>query len=136
MAKVPSADLIVRERRALELRRAGVELDLIARELGYTNASGPYKAIQRALRRTLQEPADELRAMEGARLDSLLSAVWPKAMRGDLAAVDRAMRLSESRRRLLGLDSPQRVEHTGKDGAPIEIQNAIDAEIRARCWGN
>ena len=41
--------------------------------------------------------------MEAARLDALLVAVWPAAVRGEAWAWDRALRLVVTRMRLLGL---------------------------------
>lgn len=101
---VPDAEQLQREGQALELRRAGLTYDAIAERLGFANKGGAYKAVKRALQRTLQEPADELRALEVDRLDRLQAAIWPKAMRGDTAAVDRVLRIAERRARLLGLD--------------------------------
>lgn len=103
---VPTSELIEKELRALELRRAGVTYDVIATELGFANKGGAYKAVQRALKRTLQEPADELIVLEVDRLDRLQRAVWQAAMRGDLGAVTKALQIAERRARLLGLDRP------------------------------
>ena len=60
--------------------------------------------MERALNRTLQQPAQALRDLETERLDRLQLALWPKAMRGDVAAVKAILRLMERRARLLGLD--------------------------------
>ncbi|KWW97367.1 hypothetical protein LI90_4339 (plasmid) [Carbonactinospora thermoautotrophica] len=120
--RVPDEETIEKERRALQMRRAGLTLDDIARELGYTHRSSARKAVQRALKRTLQEDADELRALEADRLDRLQAAIWSKAMAGDLQAVDRVLRISERRARLLGLDLPARLEHTGPGGSPLVVE--------------
>lgn len=101
---VPTDDTIAKERKVLELRRAGVTLDVIAEQVGYTNRSAAYKALKRALARTLQQPADELRDLEADRLDRLQAAIWAKAMNGDLRAIDRVLLIAERRARLLGLD--------------------------------
>jgi len=112
-AAVPTAEAMQRERDALELRRAGATYDAIADRLGYTNRGAAYKAVQRGLRRTIQEPADELRQLEVERLDRLLTAVWRSAMGGNLGAVDRVLRVAERRARLLGLDAPTKIETEG-----------------------
>lgn len=101
-----------KHRQALELRRGGATFAEIAAMLGYEGPSGAYRAVMGALRRTLQEPADELRSLELSRLDALLMAVWPQATRGNLGAIDRALRIGERRAALAGLDGPQRVEQT------------------------
>lgn len=116
-----SAEVIERERRVLELRRAGVTFDVIAEQLDYADRSGAYRAFKRALARTLQQPAREVRDLEVDRLDKLMVAVWKKALGGDLQAVDRVIRISERRARLLGLDAPQKVQ----------VGDQLDSQIEA-----
>ena len=94
-----------RERQALTFRKGGATFEAIAAHLGYHNHSGAYKAVRRAMQRTLQEPADELRALELARLDDLLKGVWVAACTGDGTAVDRVLKIMARRADLLGLDA-------------------------------
>jgi hypothetical protein len=101
---VPDDSLLGRERKTLEMRRAGASFDEIAQATGYSDRAAAHKAFKRALARTLQQPAAELRELEQDRLDRLLLAVWPRAMRGELGAIDRALRVAERRARLMGLD--------------------------------
>lgn len=103
-AYIPSAEVIAREQHVLELRRAGVTFDRIAEECGISDRSTAHKIYKRAMARTLQEPAAEIRHLESDRLDRLQVAVWTRALRGDLSAVDRVLRIMERRSRLLGLD--------------------------------
>lgn len=133
-ARTPTADVIERERRVLELRRAGVSFDLIATQVGYRDRGAAYKAYKRALARTLQQPAAELRDLEVDRLDRLLTAVWPKALRGDLAAVDRVLRVAERRARLLGLDAPVSVVSARAPAPDLEVEQ-VAAEIIALTIG-
>ena len=100
----PSAETIAREKHVLELRRACLSFDAIAEQVGIGHRSDAHKVYKRALARTLQEPAAEIRQLEADRLDRLQVAVWTKALRGDLSAVDRVLRVMERRARLLGLD--------------------------------
>ena len=58
-----------------------------------------------------------------ARLDGMLEKLWPKARRGEVAAVDRVLKISERRAKLLGIEAPVRIETTGKDGKPIEVSS-------------
>lgn len=106
----PSAEMLERERKALGLRQAGVTYPVIAEQLGYANKGGAYKAVRRAIRRTHQEGATELIALETSRLERLQRAVWAAAMKGDLFAVDRVLRIMERRAKLLGLDQTADVE--------------------------
>jgi hypothetical protein len=58
----------------------------------------------------------------------LLKAMWSKAMKGDVARVDRCLRIMERRAKLLGLDAPSKQEHTGKDGGAIPVRVALSPE--------
>lgn len=94
---------------ALELRKAGASYEAIARACGYSSRSGAYQAIQRELRRTMQEPADDVRQLELLRLDDLYRAMVPKALKGDKDStwyVDRCLNIMDRRAKLLGLDTP------------------------------
>lgn len=107
---------VEKQRRALELRKAGKSYGEIARAVGYKGASGAHAAVRLALKKTLQEPADELRKLEIARLDAMLSAVWPRVEMGDPRAVEVALKIEERRSRLLGLDAPAEVDVTSGGG--------------------
>lgn len=130
---VPSDDVLGRERQALELRRAGLTFDAIADQLGYNDRGAAHKAFKRALARTLQQPAAEVRDLEIDRLDKLQVQVWAKAIRGELGAIDRVLRISERRARLIGLDHTdgiaerqmQLAEHQGRQLAQV-IQRVLD----------
>ena len=103
-----------RQRQALELHKSGVGYQGIADRLGYAGPSGAYNAVEAALHKTLQEPADELRGLELERLDHLQVAIWDKATSGNLRAVDRVLRIMKRRSQLLGLDAPRRVAVSGE----------------------
>lgn len=119
-----------KERDALELRKGGATFEQIAREVGYSDGSGAAKAVSRALADTIQEPAADLRRLELERLDSLLAALWPKAIDGDAQAVDRCLRVMERRASLLGLDAPSRriVDFITHDAFSRAMQE-LEAEI-------
>ncbi len=119
--RMPPEAVLQREREALELRRAGVIYDVIANRLGYRNKGSAYKVVQRALTRTLQEPAAELRLLEVDRLDRLQTALWREAMNGSVAAVDRILRIAERRARLLGLDAATPVDVTTDGNLIVQI---------------
>lgn len=107
---VPSPDERERAQQALDMRLAGVTWARIAERLLYADESGARHAATRLLDRTDFALASEYRDTEGARLERLLVAVWPAAARGDLAAVESARKLIESRVRLYGLARPVKVE--------------------------
>jgi hypothetical protein len=103
-----------RQVEALKLRRAGKSFADIAQRLGYASRSNAYTAVMHALRRTLQEPADEVRRLEIERLDGLLSGLWERAAAGHLPSVDRVLAIMDRRAKLLGLDAPTRVDITAR----------------------
>jgi len=134
-----------RRYQALELRKQGNSYRAIGAALGVSEAQS-HTDVQRALRALAaleQASAEELRTMELERLDTLtveaarvLSATHPLVSGGKvlddltddgpkLAAIDRLLRISESRRKLLGLDAPSKAALTNPDGTP-----AAYAEMR------
>jgi len=117
-------EIIRKEREALLLRQKGYTFDQIAQSLGYKGESGAREAFRRALLRTLQEPAAEVRELELNRLDALLTIAWDLAISGDLNAMDRVLKIQDRRARYLGLDAPQQsqIEVTSYDGNIIDDQ--------------
>lgn len=112
----PKAETEEKERKALELRRAGVDYATIARQLGYSNRGTVHRMVQKAMARVNKEPAEALRNLEQERLDRLQAAVWQDALKGSYGAVDRVIRIMERRAKLLGLDAPTAItnEVTGE----------------------
>lgn len=103
-------DAAEKQRRALELRKAGATLDMIAESLGYANPSSAAKAVRTALHKIIKEPAEEVRDMEVARCDAMLFAIWPQVKSGNHGAIDRALRIQERRAAYLGLDTPKQID--------------------------
>lgn len=99
-----------RQLQALELRAGGVSFPRIAQRLGYDGPSGAYKAVLTALKRTQQEPADEVRRLAVERLDRILFAIWKRALDGDLECIDRVLKIETRRAKLLGLDAPDKID--------------------------
>lgn len=124
--RTPKPEIIERERQVIELRRAGCTWDDIARQIGYANRKSAHEAFNRAMRRTLHDAGvDELRALEGERLDRLQRAVWTKAMNGDLPAVHTVLRVMERRAKLFGLDAPIQVGVTVEHLDPASIDSEV-----------
>jgi hypothetical protein len=118
---------LARERatRALELRKAGYTYARIQSTLKYNSISGVQTALKAALKWTLSDSADEVRALEVERLDMLLQRCVqimslvnvPKKDDGtanpyyqdfDLLfkAIDRLLLINIRRSKLLGLEVP------------------------------
>lgn len=111
-----------REAEVLKLRRDGLSFDEIARRLGYSDSSGAYRAFKRVMDRTIQEPADELRRVELARLDYYLKCLQPAIAKGRGYAIEKAIMIQDRRARLLGLDAPTKHQVTVSDTMAAEIE--------------
>lgn len=110
---------------ALELRKAGASFQLIADKLGYGGPSGAYKAVESALLKTLQEPANEVRKLEVERLDGMWLALYPAMRSGDPSAIAQGLKIMERRAKLLGLDAPTKLAPTDPTG---ELPYAMTAD--------
>ena len=121
-----SADL---RRKALDLRVAGAAYTQIAEALGIsrTAAYGHVAAALASTAKLTAEDAEKVRAVELQRLDSMLMSLW--GHRSDPRTADTILRAMDRRARLLGLDSPDRHEHSGPDGKPLEMR-VTDARER------
>src|SRR5262245_42781916 len=95
-----------RQVKALALRKAGASYRAIGDAPGVSGKTAfeDVHAGLAALAAEQRAEAQELRALEAARLDDLQTAVWSRARGGDLEAVKTALRILERRARLLGLD--------------------------------
>jgi len=97
-----------RRQQCFALHLTGSTYAEIAIELGISRQAC-YGLVQRELARLntqTERDAGVLRQLELSRLDSLVRACWKKAMAGNLGAIDRLLKISERRSRLLGLDRP------------------------------
>lgn len=118
----PSKDELLRkESEAVALRIAGTTYEDIARALGYSSRGDVHRIVTRALSRHQAEQIDEMRNVEGARLDRAQRAIWAAVVRGDLEAVRAFVRISERRARLFGLDAPQAVQVTSDVDEQIKL---------------
>jgi hypothetical protein len=105
-ATSPAAlDAAERHARWMQSRIAGKSYRAIAAEEGVTPAA-VHEAVTRRLRETLTEPATELRELEVARTEELYAATQEKVAKGDSFAIQTAVRVLESKRKLLGIDAP------------------------------
>ena len=89
-----------RDAQALELWRAGTSFDLIAGQLNFKDAEAAEAAAVREMERSPQPNPADLHRLELHRLDVLQMAMWPKARRGDKAAVAAVLDIQRQRQRL------------------------------------
>lgn len=124
------------ETQALNLRRAGANFREIAAAQGcaVSTASDRVKRGLQALRQERNEAAQEVVEMEIMRCDRLLAACWPTATDPahpkNLRAIQTALKISERRMKILGIER-EKVEFSGPDGGPVEIEDSGYAKIQA-----
>ncbi len=115
------AQAAARRLQALELRKGGATYRQIGERLNVSEAQA-FRDVDHALgmlAKLTEGEAEKVRALEVARLDSVLLPMLQQAKRGSQGAVDRVLRIMERRAKLLGLDMPIRAEITGKDGESL-----------------
>ena len=103
-------EVFEKEVKVVNMRRLGFTFEAIAKEVGYVNAGGAYKAFQRGMREIIVEDVEEIRLVELDRLDIAQRAIMPAVMKGRIPAINTMLKLSERRARLLGLDAPVKHE--------------------------
>lgn len=124
--KVTTAE---RRRQAVNLRMGGKTFEEIGQVLGITKQSA-YGLVVTALDHITAETAEsaeQLRRLELERLDFMRNAIWGSVIKGDMQAVDRALRIGKRVSELLGLDAPTKTDlTTGGETLNIKIIKASD----------
>jgi hypothetical protein len=123
------AESVQRHGQALELRKANVSYDAIAKRLGYSSRASAYRAVQAELKRVVTEPAEELLELEIARLEALRKAHWMTAIGGDVAATKIQLQIGDQLAKLRGLYDYERrmAEVAERKQALDEAQAALVA---------
>jgi hypothetical protein len=101
--------------RALELKKSGSSYQAIADALGFKARSHAYTLVMEGLadlEALSKESAEELRRVELERLDAMTLSLWEE--RSNPRVTDSLLRIAERRAKLLGIDAPQKLEHSGK----------------------
>lgn len=130
-AKTPPK-ISIAERRAatLRLRAEGKTLAQIASELGISVPTAS-RDITTAIREICRPDAEEIIAVQRRIIDDIRSAVYAKATRGNLGAIDRLIRTMEHEAKLFGIYAPARVD-VGLDGVDFEArERELLAQIAA-----
>lgn len=143
--------LIVSRRRAIaaQLRREGATWQQIADHATFPDTGEPcygpdasraevFMDVKRGLEEALKEMAfsvNELRQQESDRLDAYLVKLHPLIECGDLKAINTAVRITEVRARLYGLNEPDKHEVITVDALDVERRRLV-AEINRRAAAN
>lgn len=99
---------------AVALRLAGASFTEVAEALGLGSVGDAYEMVESTLAlQVTDEDREQLRQIEAARLDRLQRSVWGVATDPDhpdhYLALNAVLKISDSRRRLLGLDMPTEI---------------------------
>ncbi|MFK0063362.1 hypothetical protein ACIQTN_29555 [Streptomyces werraensis] len=122
-SKAKRAQVAERRTKAIAMVLAGVDYDTIAERLGYASRGAAHTDVDRALSANLtnlKDKAQQLREVQAMRYQRLLAAVWPKALKGDLKAVETAARLVDRVVKLWGLAEPDKLD--------LDVTGSITAE--------
>ena len=116
-----------RREQAFRLRKLGMGFRAIGRKLGVssTQAFRYVHDVLKDLAKKTEKAARELRQLESERLDLLWRRLLPKVEVGDPRAIQAAVRVVQRRCSLYGLDGPKQLEHSGREGGPIEHEQTV-----------
>jgi hypothetical protein len=127
----------------LALAVAGYSADQIAEQLsekyvGQGMSRITKRAVQNTINKALTEwreqdsaKIENVRAMQLARLEEVLSGIYLKARKGDLGAVDRVVRLEALRAKIAGTEAPRRIDFKGEMDHRISPQ---EVEREEKAW--
>lgn len=123
---------------ALELRKAGLTYEKIGEALGVAKSTAHELIVKglNAIKDDIKTDASTLVALEVERLDALLRSLW--ANKDNPRHADTILKIMERKAKLQGLDAPTRIEQSGVNGNPIQLQaipvidwsKATDEEIK------
>lgn len=123
-------DKAQRRAQALEMRRAGQDLESIARRFGYATVYACKQDLNRAFTEVLKTPTEEARALDILRVDRMILSIWGDARDGSVSAIDRVIKLIDMRAKLLGTYAPVQVEQVTLDAVEQEIKR-LESELPA-----
>lgn len=101
----------MRASRALALRIEGNNFREIGAALKCDTATA-WRDVDRCIQELCEgnrETTEVMRTLEADRLDALHATLWPRALAGELPAVDRVLSIMARRARLFGLDTPAKI---------------------------
>jgi len=108
-------------RRALELRVKGYSFQEIADELGYADSRVAHNVVRDELEAAGVESVEEMRQIEGLRLERVIRAIWPQLVREDLETIKTVSQIVRLETGLFGLDAGPEVA-AESEARPILIQ--------------
>lgn len=123
------AKLGAEQSECLQLRLEGKSFRAIAEITGIALAT-VHARVEAAVALEVNPKAEQLRAIECERLDLYLARLNVRIGKGDTHAIQTALRISERRSKLLGLDMPQRIEASVESHELTQQDIELQALIR------
>jgi len=120
-----------RTRRAMSLKLAGASYSQIAMNLGYHDASGARKAVQRGMKNALHETSSELKKIHYGRLEHMLMLLRPDVNSRDLSSMSAALAVMDRMERLYGLNAAEKLDVTTGNNTVILADGDKDSYIKA-----
>ena len=111
---------------AVQMRAEGATFPQIGEALGISRqaASG---LVRRTIQRVEGDAVNKYRMLWNARLEADYKKLDDAADEGDVQAIAVRIRISERAAKLLGLDAPTQIEHSGS----LDVTQLGDDELRA-----
>lgn len=122
--------------KVIDLRKAGLTFEEIADKTGYESRSGAKMAFDAAVKYWGHESVTELRVIENERVEELWRRTYNMmedptlTLSQSLRIMETALKVTESKRKLHGLDAPRQLEISGQDGH--EIKTDVGTILRER----
>jgi hypothetical protein len=124
--KKTEVELLERENLIVFKRHTeGKTLETIAKELGYSNASGVQKAYKRAMKRIEHPDREDYLKAHIDRLDALIETFTEPAIQGNPRAVGILLSTMQQQADLLGLKSPIRIEQEVTHNGPRSLDDEV-----------
>jgi hypothetical protein len=126
----------------IECRLSGGSWEQCRRAAGYANSGTAYRRFHEYMEKLPMEGAARMRRVIQSRLDRLLTVVWPAAMAGAAAAVDRVLAIEAQRARVMGLEKEPPGGDTETDVEMLALarrysgltDQELEAEVRRLDW--
>ncbi len=112
-----------RQRKAYQMRLHGNSYHVIAKVLGYHDASGARKAAMRTEKENLREQVQTHRVIEFNRLEMLYQACLPKALAGDIKSAWMVVSIITKEADLLGGYGTQKMKEKQEEEEEKARQN-------------
>jgi hypothetical protein len=86
-----------------------------------------HKAFGKAIAREPTLEVEEMRRLDTARSEEMLSNLQPKIRKGDPRAIEVGIRVLDHAARINGYAAPHKHELTGRDGKPLTVVQLLEA---------